>query len=72
MNVSYDQQGRLRLNHSGGFDLGAATFVNLVPAEQLGIVVLTTGAPWAYRKLSGPYFQTLHCKEADTGLVPAL
>ena len=44
-NVSYDQQGRLRLNHSGGFDLGAATFVNLVPAEQLGIIVLTNGRP---------------------------
>jgi CubicO group peptidase (beta-lactamase class C family) len=44
-NVGYDQEGRLRLNHSGGFDLGAATYVNLVPAEQLGIVVLTNGRP---------------------------
>ena len=50
-NVSYDQQGRLRLNHSGGFDLGAAAYVNLIPAEQLGIVVLTNGHPWAYGKL---------------------
>jgi CubicO group peptidase (beta-lactamase class C family) len=40
-NVSYDEQGRLRLNHSGAFALGAATHVNLVPTEQLGIVVLT-------------------------------
>src|SRR5205823_3508902 len=40
-NVSYDQEGRLRLNHSGAFALGAATHVNLVPDEQLGIVVLT-------------------------------
>src|SRR5213595_2908555 len=38
-NVSYDQQGRLRLNHSGAFGLGAATYVNLVPGDQLGIVV---------------------------------
>ena len=44
-NVSYDEQGRLRLNHSGGFDLGAATYVNLIPAEQLGIIVLTNGYP---------------------------
>src|SRR6266545_2706604 len=44
-NVSYDDQGRLRLNHSGAFALGAATYVNLVPAEQLGIVVLTNAYP---------------------------
>ena len=44
-NVSYDQQGRLRLNHSGAFDLGAATYVNLVPDEQLGIAVLTNAYP---------------------------
>ena len=44
-NVSYDQEGRLRLSHSGGFDLGAATNVALVPAEDLGIVVLTNTNP---------------------------
>jgi len=44
-NVSYDEQGRLRLNHSGAFALGAATYVNLVPAEQLGVVVLTNAYP---------------------------
>src|SRR5437763_5796503 len=44
-NVSYDEQGRLRLNHSGAFALGAATYVNLVPADQLGIVVLTNAYP---------------------------
>src|SRR5947199_4479176 len=44
-NVSYDEQGRLRLNHSGAFDLGVATYVNLVPDEQLGIAVLTNGYP---------------------------
>src|SRR5437868_12218348 len=43
-NVSYDQEGRLRLNHSGAFALGAATHVNLVPEEQLGIVVLTNAS----------------------------
>jgi CubicO group peptidase (beta-lactamase class C family)/pimeloyl-ACP methyl ester carboxylesterase len=55
-NVSYDQQGRLRLNHSGGFDLGAATFINLVPAEQLGIVVLTNGYPTGIPEAVGTMF----------------
>lgn len=44
-NVGHDPAGRLTLNHSGGFDLGAATCVVLVPAEKLGIVVLTNSAP---------------------------
>jgi len=44
-NVSYDPQGRLRLSHSGAFALGAATTVAIVPAEHLGIVVLTNAAP---------------------------
>ncbi|MEV7603250.1 serine hydrolase [Kitasatospora sp. NPDC089797] len=44
-NVSTDSEGRLRLNHSGGFELGAATTVTLLPSEQLGIVVLTNGQP---------------------------
>jgi CubicO group peptidase (beta-lactamase class C family) len=44
-NVGHDPAGRLLLNHSGAFDLGAATCVLLVPAEKLGIVVLTNGAP---------------------------
>ncbi|OAH12945.1 serine hydrolase [Streptomyces jeddahensis] len=44
-NVGYDDHGRLRLSHSGAFDLGAATNVTLLPSEQLGIVVLTNGRP---------------------------
>jgi CubicO group peptidase (beta-lactamase class C family) len=55
-NVSYDQQGRLRLNHSGAFDLGAATYVNLVPGEQLGIVVLTNGYPLGIAEALGTTF----------------
>jgi CubicO group peptidase (beta-lactamase class C family)/pimeloyl-ACP methyl ester carboxylesterase len=55
-NVSYDQQGRLRLNHSGGFDLGAATYVNLVPDEQLGIIVLTNGYPMGIPEALGTIF----------------
>ncbi len=44
-NVDYDDQGRIRWGHSGAFDLGAATSVSLLPAEQLGIVVLTNAQP---------------------------
>jgi CubicO group peptidase (beta-lactamase class C family) len=44
-NVSYDDQGRLKLDHSGAFALGAATSVALLPVEQLGIVTLTNGEP---------------------------
>ncbi|MFJ3669458.1 serine hydrolase [Streptomyces sp. NPDC090106] len=44
-NVSYDDLGRLRLNHSGAFALGANTNVTMLPGEDLGIVVLTNGAP---------------------------
>ncbi|WP_251022188.1 serine hydrolase [Streptomyces sp. ISL-10] len=44
-NVGYDNQGRLRLSHSGAFGLGANTNVTMLPAEELGIVVLTNGKP---------------------------
>ncbi|MFD7839405.1 serine hydrolase [Streptomyces sp. NPDC059761] len=44
-NVSYDDAGRLRLSHTGAFELGANTNVTMLPLEQLGIVVLTNGAP---------------------------
>src|SRR4029077_13122040 len=58
-NVSSDEQGRLRLNHSGGFDLGAATYVNLVPAEQLGIVVVTNGYPMGIAEALGTIFSDI-------------
>lgn len=44
-NVGYDEAGRVRLSHSGAFDLGANTNVTMLPLERLGIVVLTNGAP---------------------------
>lgn len=44
-NVRYDAQGRLRLGHSGAFAMGAGTNVSLVPAEELGIVILSNGSP---------------------------
>ena len=58
-NVSYDQQGRLRLNHSGAFGLGAATYVNLVPNEQLGIVVLTNAYPIGLAEALGTTFMDI-------------
>src|SRR6266700_8115904 len=55
-NVSYDEEGRLRLSHSGAFALGAATHVNLVPGEQLGIVVLTNAYPIGIGEALGTIF----------------
>jgi CubicO group peptidase (beta-lactamase class C family) len=43
--VSYDEAGRVRFSHSGGFALGAATAFTLLPSENLGVVVLTNGMP---------------------------
>jgi CubicO group peptidase (beta-lactamase class C family) len=45
MNVGNDWTGRVRLSHSGAFAMGAATAFTLLPSEDLGIVVLTNGAP---------------------------
>jgi CubicO group peptidase (beta-lactamase class C family) len=39
------EDGRIRWSHSGAFNLGAATCVNVLPAEKIGIVVLTNAAP---------------------------
>jgi hypothetical protein len=43
--VNYDDSGRVKLNHSGAFTMGAATTVTLLPSEQLGIVILTNSSP---------------------------
>lgn len=44
-NVTTDDQGRVRLDHSGAFASGASTNVMMLPGEQLGIVTLTNGQP---------------------------
>lgn len=44
-NVSYDKHGRQVLSHSGGFALGTATNVKMIPSEGLGICVLTNASP---------------------------
>jgi CubicO group peptidase (beta-lactamase class C family) len=43
--IGVDASGRVRLSHSGAFVLGTGTAYALVPAEQLGIIVLTNGTP---------------------------
>ena len=43
--VDTDADGRIQLSHSGAFNLGIGTTVRLVPAERLGIAVLTNGFP---------------------------
>ena len=65
MGVSVDETGRVRLSHSGGFALGAATVIVLVPAEQLGIVVLTNGMPIGVPEAIAAEFLDL----AETGTV---
>jgi CubicO group peptidase (beta-lactamase class C family) len=44
-NITIQQNGEVAWNHSGAFSNGAATAVTLIPAEDIGIVVLTNGAP---------------------------
>ena len=43
--VDYDDQGRVFWHHAGAFSLGARTEVSLLPAEDLGIVVLANAFP---------------------------
>lgn len=44
-NASVNSTARQTFNHSGAFNMGAGTTYTLVPAENLGIVVLTNGFP---------------------------
>lgn len=43
--VATDAAGRVRYSHSGGFQLGAATVINLLPSAGLGIAVLSNSTP---------------------------
>jgi hypothetical protein len=44
-NVGTDTSGRLRLNHSGAFNVGAATVISFYPSQDVGIVVLSNSFP---------------------------
>jgi CubicO group peptidase (beta-lactamase class C family) len=63
--INNDAQGRVRLGHSGAFLQGVGTTVYLVPADQLGIVVLTNAAPIGVAEGIAHSFIDL----ADTGTV---
>ncbi|MEQ9692554.1 MAG: DUF3471 domain-containing protein, partial [Bauldia litoralis] len=55
-NVSYDDEGRSRVSHSGAFNLGTATNVLLMPGEDLGVVTLTNGRPIGVAEAIGAAF----------------
>ncbi len=55
-NVSYDDEGRVRIGHSGAFNLGAATNITFMPGEDLGIVALTNGRPIGVAEAVGAAF----------------
>jgi len=44
-NVNVEANGRTSMGHSGAFVLGASTSFKIVPSADLGIIVLTNGAP---------------------------
>jgi CubicO group peptidase (beta-lactamase class C family) len=55
-NISYDDEGRARIGHSGAFDLGTATYVAFMPGEDLSIVILTNGQPIGVAEAVGAAF----------------
>jgi CubicO group peptidase (beta-lactamase class C family) len=55
-NVGYDDEGRARVSHSGAFELGTATYIAILPGEDLGIVVLTNGMPIGVAEAVGAAF----------------
>jgi CubicO group peptidase (beta-lactamase class C family) len=63
--LNYDDAGNIRWLHSGAFGSGGATTVVLLPAESLGIVVLTNGFPVGAAEAVGNGFIDL----AETGAV---
>ena len=43
--LSFDPKGKKTLSHSGAFLLGASTTVRFIPADQIGIIVLSNTQP---------------------------
>jgi CubicO group peptidase (beta-lactamase class C family) len=59
--VTMTPYGEVEWNHSGAFSVGAATVAKLIPAEGLGIVVLTNAAPIGVAEaIAEAYFNHLH------------
>ena len=66
-NLGYDSAGRVRLNHSGAFLLGVATTVTFYPGEDIGILVLTNGAPYGLPEaVAQTFFDLLFLGESET------
>lgn len=61
-NINVREDGRITWGHSGAFSMGAATVVNLLPGEELGIVVLTNGEPLGVPESIGMSFIDLALK----------
>ena len=59
MGVGVTPSGRVMLSHSGAFLLGAATYVQLIPSLDLGIVVLSNAAPTGAVESLGAEFADL-------------
>lgn len=55
-NVGYDDHGRVRVSHSGAFELGTATNIIFLPGEDVGVVTLTNGQPIGVAEAIGESF----------------
>ncbi|SIO60570.1 CubicO group peptidase, beta-lactamase class C family [Singulisphaera sp. GP187] len=70
-NVSTDPEGRLRLNHSGAFNSGAATVITYYPSEDVGIVVLSNSFPIGLPEaLADGFFDLLYKGAIQRDYVP--
>lgn len=57
--VYYNERGHTVISHSGGFALGAGTFVQLIPEEKFGIAVFTNRTPDGFAEAVGDIFHDL-------------
>ena len=65
-NASVNSTARQTFSHSGAFNMGAGTTYTLVPAENLGIVVLTNGFPLGAAEAIAAEFLDLALVGANT------
>lgn len=72
-NVGRDRTNAVRLSHSGAFNLGAATAITLLPAEGLGIAVLTNGSPIGVpESISAAFLDLVQTGEVRMDYLPLL
>lgn len=58
-NINYTDTGLVQLGHSGAFNLGAGTTAYLLPAADIGIVVLTNARPIGLAESIGASFMDM-------------